>query len=59
MQAGVGAAVGVAVGESVGDAEGIATQAVPPPMPSVHSPIAHAWHSWYAALSWYLPDGQW
>ena len=19
----------------------------------------HSWHRWYAALSWYLPDGQW
>jgi hypothetical protein len=63
----VGAAVGVSVGASVGSAAGsavgagvgTATHAVVPWKPSVHVATPHSWHSWYAALSWYLPDGQW
>ena len=62
--AGVGDGVGVAVGVSVGAAVGIAAHAVWPCAPPVHCPAAQPWHmlcphwSWYAAISWYLPDGQ-
>jgi hypothetical protein len=59
MHAGVGDAVGDAVGAAVGAGVGIATHIVAPPMPAVHIAAPHAWHSWYASLSWYLPDGQW
>jgi hypothetical protein len=43
----------------VGAAVGTLTHAVCAICPSVHVAAAHSWHSWYATLSWYLPDGQW
>jgi hypothetical protein len=55
----VGAAVGAAVGYAVGYAVGMATHSVSPSASAVHLAAAHAWHSWYFSLSWYLPVGQW
>ena len=51
-------AVGVAVGDAVGAAVGTATHSLSPTLPSVQLPSAHAIHSWYCVLSWYLPLGQ-
>jgi hypothetical protein len=56
---GVGAALGKAVGAYVGTAVGTLTHSVAPAKDAVHAPTSHAWHSWYAVLSWYLPLGQW
>jgi hypothetical protein len=55
----VGLLVGAGVGANVGVLVGTATQAVAASAPTVHAPGRQAWHAWYAALSWYLPDGQW
>jgi hypothetical protein len=55
----VGVAVGDEVGAAVGEAVGILKQPVAPLPPPVHCPTAQPWHTWYAVLSWYLPDGHW
>jgi hypothetical protein len=55
----VGSAVEAAVGATVGAGVGTSTHPEAPLKPAVHVVTAHAWHSWYAPLSWNLPLGQW
>jgi hypothetical protein len=55
----VGLADGAAVGAAVGAGVGIAWQTEAPATAAVQPPRGQSWHRWYAALSWYLPAGQW